>query len=135
MTTEDIVAIEQVIARYGHVVDRHIDQMATVFTSDVVFDTTPAGGTVVHGIAAILLSFTGSAAPPAGVDLDAPQRPGLSHYTMNVEVLAVVDECARARSKFLRVGGGAARTGTYMDDLRRTDDGWRIARRVVLPHG
>lgn len=134
MTTDDRLEIHNVIARYGHVVDRHPDEFATVFTADVEFDMRPSGGPVAQGIDGILLRFTGSATPPQPMP-DDRVRAWLSHHTTNIEITAAEDGTAQARSKFIRIAPDGVRAGTYVDDLVSTESGWRISRRVVLPHG
>jgi hypothetical protein len=52
----------------------------------------------------------------------------------NVVVTEIDDERAHVRSKGLAVmSGGAAGSVVYDDEVRRTDQGWRIAVRRVLP--
>ncbi|MHA6731588.1 nuclear transport factor 2 family protein [Devosia sp. A369] len=134
MTFEDYYEIQQVIARYGHVIDAAIDQLDTVFTPDCVYDMTGGGGPVVTGIAGILTSFTGSPVPPSRSQLEQ-QRPGLSHHTTNVEIIAERDGEADVRSKFFRLAPNGVAIGQYRDVLVRTPVGWRIARRGVIAYG
>jgi hypothetical protein len=135
VTFEDYYEVLQVIARYGHVVDRRPDQFDTVFTADVRFDTTPVGGRISVGIPALLFGFSGSSTPPSAETLAQLDRPSLSHHTTNVEVLHETADEIAARSKYIRIAPDGVRAGTYCDRLQRTGDGWRISARTVYAHG
>lgn len=67
-------------------------------------------------------------------------RPGQSHHTTNTEVVDDRGDEVDVRSKYLRLGQHQpgpmpVLIGQYLDTVARTPDGWRIARRAVLPHG
>ena len=52
MTPEDVIAIQQLLADYGHVVDDHDWARAhEVFADDFVFDMSAGGRPDLHGIA------------------------------------------------------------------------------------
>jgi uncharacterized protein (TIGR02246 family) len=109
--------IRQLLARYNHLMDSHDDEgWAALFTEDAVFD---AGGGPVVGREA-LRKFAASV--PAG----------LRHVVVN-EVIDIEGDEAHARANLLLFAGtprALAMMGTYDDTLRRTDGGWRFARRV-----
>jgi hypothetical protein len=120
--TEDVVAIQQLLALYGHVVDRGDLDLSEVFTEDAVFDASDSGGGRHEGLAAIRAFFA----------LGKPPHPP-SHHAMNVWAYEDGGE-TRALSKWMTIDRdtGRARSGDYADVLERTERGWRIRSRVVL---
>jgi SnoaL-like domain len=55
-----------------------------------------------------------------------------AHHTTNIVVSEGPGDEVRVRSKGLGLlEGGAVASVVYADELRRTDDGWRISRRVI----
>src|SRR5690606_717342 len=134
MTFEDYFEIQQLIARYGHVIDAAIDQLDTVFTPDCIYDMTGSGGPGVNGIAGILTAIIGSPVAPSRSQLEQ-QRPALSHHTTNIEIIAERDGKAEVRSKYFRLAPQGVAIGQYRDLLVRTPVGWRIARRDVIAYG
>jgi 3-phenylpropionate/cinnamic acid dioxygenase small subunit len=119
---ETIVAIEQLLARYGHVVDDgDLDALAEVFTEDGAFDVSAFGQGVHRGLGAIRAIFA----------LGSPPHPP-AHLTTNVYVTSVAGE-VHARSKWLTISRstGTVRSGDYDDDVVLTPHGWRIQTRVV----
>jgi uncharacterized protein (TIGR02246 family) len=122
LDAETIVAIEQLVARYGHVVDDgDLDGLAEIFTEDGAFDISAFGQGVHRGLAAIRAIFA----------LGSPPHPP-AHLTTNVYVTRVDGEL-RARSKWLTISRstGTVRSGDYDDVLVLTPHGWRIDTRVV----
>ena len=123
ISTSDRLAIHELVALHGHLVDEgRLAELASVFTDDVTYDLTPMGGRVLHGLAAVR--------QPA---LDRGARNPVAHLVTNT----VVDDtggAVTARSKFLGVQrDGTVGSGTYDDVLERTSAGWRIHdRRVSL---
>jgi 3-phenylpropionate/cinnamic acid dioxygenase small subunit len=124
LTTEDRLAITDVINLHGHLTDRgDFDGLTALFTDDVSYDVSAVGGGVMVGLvearkAALAL---GDANP-------------LAHHVTNVVVEEAGADTARALSKYLGVrSDGSVGSGTYEDELRRTADGWRITARVVRP--
>ncbi len=124
MDTEDTLAIHDVMARYGHVVDdADWERLADVFTTDGVFDLDALGMGVAAGIDQLRSCFA---------RLDHP----LAHHTTNVVVEPTGATTARVRSKFLVVfDDGRAGSGEYHDEVARSPGGWRIARRTVYVRG
>jgi 3-phenylpropionate/cinnamic acid dioxygenase small subunit len=121
ISTDDRLAIHELLARHGHIVDNgELDRLSELFTADVVYDLTRLGGSSLHGTAAIV-----EASRQLG------DRNPVAHHVTNVVVSEHEGEIT-ARSKFLGVRkDGSVGSGVYDDVLRRTSDGWRIARRQV----
>lgn len=121
---DDIIAIHQLLALYGHAADAD-DQalLAEVFTEDAVFDARPCEAGLHSGLAAIQAWFA----------MGKPPHPP-SHHTTNVYVYAD-GEVVRARSKWLTIAEetGRPRSGDYEDVVVRTPEGWRIQTRVATP--
>jgi 3-phenylpropionate/cinnamic acid dioxygenase small subunit len=125
MNAEDVVQIEQLIARYGHVVDDGpLDQLDEIFTADATFDQRRLGGVLQDGLEAIRTFLE----LPYG-----PDRPkyGIGHHTTNTYVYEKEGE-VQVISKLLVVDAtGQIHTGVYEDRVVRQDGGWRIAARSV----
>lgn len=121
LTTEDRLAIHELLALHGHLVDDGaLDRLDEVFTDDVGYDLTPLGGDTLNGVEAIRTSA-----------LELGDRNPVAHLVTNI-VVAEQDGEVTARSKFLGVRrDGSVGSGVYTDVLRRTPDGWRIAHRRV----
>jgi hypothetical protein len=122
--TEDRVALHELVALHGHLFDMgELDRLDELFTDDVVYDVEDLGGGLLRGIAAIR-----EAARSLG-----DQNP-LGHHTTNVTVVELGDDTARVISKGIGVGmDGSVNTVVYDDVMRRTAQGWRLARRKVRP--
>ncbi|MEV4421332.1 nuclear transport factor 2 family protein [Patulibacter sp. NPDC049589] len=133
MSPEDQLAVHAVIARYGHVLDTGGEPFATVFTADAEFVVALPDGTVSRsrGIRDVVTMLTGAPEDPR----PRPDRPAFSHHTTNVEIVASTDDSCEVRSKYFRLGPPGVAIGQYLDTVVRTPDGWRIARRVTVPHG
>jgi 3-phenylpropionate/cinnamic acid dioxygenase small subunit len=121
LTTDDRLAIHDLLALHGHLVDAGaLDRLGELFTDDVVYDLTPLGGTVLEGVDEI-------AATARELGVNNP----VAHLVTNIVIEEPGDEVT-ARSKFLGVRrDGSVGSGDYDDVLRRTPEGWRIARRRV----
>lgn len=120
LETHDLVAIQQLNAHYGHLVDaREFRRLGEIFSEDGVFDVSAYRAGRHVGLAAVIAFFEGAAHPPA-------------HHATNLYVYEE-DGAVRARSKFVVPGeGGAMFGGDYADALVRTANGWRIGERVVI---
>jgi 3-phenylpropionate/cinnamic acid dioxygenase small subunit len=124
ITTEDRVAIHDVIALHGHVADdRDWDRLGEVFTDDVVFDVTDYGYGTLHGLPAmqdLVRDSRGDASQPLG------------HHVTNIVIVGQDGGTVRARSKALTVAvEGTSTSAVYEDVLRREAQGWRISYRKV----
>jgi uncharacterized protein (TIGR02246 family) len=122
--TDDIVAIQQLLARYNTAADLGDGEgFAATFTEDGV---SAAGATVTTGRAAL-------AERGGGV----PQRtPGIHHWVNN-HVINVDGDDATATVYVMVLVTGAdgpkiVASGRYSDQLRRTADGWRFSRREFV---
>jgi hypothetical protein len=117
----DRLAIHELLAWYGHVIDeRWWDELHTVFTPDVVFDASDFGQPVTTSLAALRDHWAG----------DEAQHP-LAHHATNVVVTQDPDGTVRVLSKGIGVGPrGRVGSVTYRDVVVRTPAGWRIARRT-----
>jgi 3-phenylpropionate/cinnamic acid dioxygenase small subunit len=125
-TTADVLAIHQLVALHGHLVDdRAFDRLGELVTPGAVYDVSALGQGVVHGrdgFRALIEAFADD------------ERNPVAHHVTNVVVTSVDGDRAAVRSKgfgILRDG----RTGSvvYDDEVVRTTDGWRIAARSVRP--
>ncbi len=123
ITVEDRVAIHEVIALHGHVVDdRDWDRLGEVFADDVVFDLTDYGYGTLHGMQAMQDLVRGNS--------DAPAAQPLGHHVTNTVIVGQDGERVSARSKALSVAGdGTSGSAVYEDVLRRDAQGWRISYR------
>jgi SnoaL-like protein len=121
---EDRIAVHELLALHGHLVDSGaFDRLDELFTGDFVYDVQAFGLGVLEGAAA----FT-EASRALGDD-----NP-LGHHVTNVMVVSATTDTATVRSKGIGIlADGTSGTVVYEDVVRRTPDGWRIARRTVTP--
>jgi hypothetical protein len=123
-TSDDRIRIHELINLHGHLMDEgQFDRLDELLTHDVVYDVSALAGGRLAGIGAIARAARslGDANP-------------LGHHVTNVVVLGIDGDRAWVRSKGLAVmSNGTAGSVVYDDELRRTDRGWRIAVRRVLP--
>ena len=123
VTSEDRIAIQELLSLYGHLIDqRRWDEMAEVFTDDIVFDATSFG----HGVTTSyqdLIDHWKS---------DDSMHP-LAHHVTNVVVSEDREGTVRVMSKAIGVGRkGRVGSATYDDVVVKTPRGWRLARRVAI---
>lgn len=118
LSTEDTLAIQALLADYGHVVDDHDwDRAHEVFAEDFVFERGD-GRPDLHGIADVVATFKG--------------RNMYAHVTTNTTISEDDDGTVRAHSKFLGFPNeGRPVTGDYRDVVVRTPQGWRLQRRYA----
>lgn len=122
-SADDVVAIQQLMALYGHVVDDgDLDRLGDVFTEDGVFDLSAMTGEIHRGLPAIRAFFA----------LGAPPHPP-SHHTTNVLVVAD-GATVRVRSKWMTIdrASGGMKTGDYADVVVRERGVWLIRERVAM---
>jgi hypothetical protein len=124
LTTEDRVAIEDVINLHGHLIDRgDFASLLTLFAEDVSYDVSALGGGVLIGLSALREAALalGEANP-------------LAHHVTNIVLEEAPDGTVLALSKYLGVmTDGPIGSGTYEDTLKHGDGGWRITHRVIRP--
>ncbi|MER7638841.1 nuclear transport factor 2 family protein [Streptomyces sp. NPDC126522] len=122
LTLEDRLAIRELIALHGHLIDEgELDRMSEVFTPDVEYDLTDFTQGTLTGLAQLTAAALtlGSANPVA-------------HHVTNVVIEDSPDGTIRARSKGLGIRtDGSCGSVTYVDTLVRVETGWRIASRTV----
>jgi SnoaL-like domain len=114
----DILAIHQLLALYGHIIDeREWQRVPELFTASAVYDMSEFGLGVVRGAAAIReLWRRPDAAHP------------LAHHATNIMVSEDPDGTVRVVSKGLGVGAdGRVGSVVYRDVVERTSAGWRFA--------
>lgn len=124
MSSDDRIEIRELINLHGHLMDEgEFGRLEELFTADVVYDLSAYGDGKLVGINAVV---------EAGRDLGSANPIG--HHVTNVIVTHLADDVAHVRSKGLAVmSGGTTGSVVYDDVLHRTEHGWRIARRSVLP--
>ena len=123
LPVEDILAIQQLYARYNHAVDfGDAEGWADCFTADAVFDAQPVG------------PLTGR---EALVDFARRYHQNISgrHWTNNL-LLEETDSGARGTCYLIlfRLGEGGATpmiTGIYRDELTKEADSWRFKSRTM----
>ncbi|MFF7640332.1 nuclear transport factor 2 family protein [Streptomyces canus] len=124
LALEDRVAVTELIALHGHLVDAgELDRTHEVFTADVVHDLSDFGRGEVVGLTAL---------KEAALALGAGNP--VAHHVTNVVVEELADGRVRALSKGLGVmANGSCGSVTYEDTVVRVDTGdWRISHRRVL---
>jgi hypothetical protein len=123
MDLSDRVEILDVMALYGHIVDRRAwDRVHEIVTDDVVFDVSAlgpaAGGEREGGREALVAYWSTAPHPPA-------------HHFTNAYIYEE-GGIVRSMSKWLCADGtGGVFGGDYDDIWAKTDAGWRIRRRTV----
>lgn len=124
LTPDERVAIADVIALHGHLVDSgQLDRFDELFTVDVVYDLEALGDGKLTGIDAIR-----DAATALG------DRNPVGHHVTNVLITDARGDEVKVASKGLGVqADGNVGSVVYEDVLRREPQGWRIAYRKVLP--
>ncbi|WP_223569750.1 nuclear transport factor 2 family protein [Pseudomonas sp. BF-R-26] len=116
----DIVEVNQLLSLWGHLVDRRAwHRFDEVLTDDALYDCSIFGYTPVSGIDAIRGMF----------DQEGHAR---AHHTTNVYVQDGPGDELIAESKGLGLlANGAVASVTFLDKLRPTLAGWRLASRVL----
>lgn len=117
----DVLAIHELLARYGHVIDERQWARATeLFTPDAVYDMSDFALPVVRGADAIRELWTGQG-----------HLHPLAHHATNIVVEQQPEGTVRVSSKGLGVGRkGRVGSVTYRDLVLATPQGWRFAERI-----
>lgn len=121
LSFEDRIAIHELMGLYGIVIDeREWARVDELFTSDVIYDMSELGFGVIEGAAAVREFWSSN-----------EHLHPVAHHATNVVVSPGADaDTATVISKGLGVGRkGRVGSVTYRDIVRRTAQGWRIARR------
>jgi SnoaL-like domain len=123
-SAEDRIAVHELVGLHGHLMDAGaLGALDEVFTGDVVYDLSAFGFGELRGTSAI-----SNAARALG------DRNPVGHHVTNVVVTPVGDDECRVLSKGIGVQvDGTTGSVVYEDVVRRTDEGWRICRRKVVP--
>jgi SnoaL-like domain len=123
ITVEDMMAIHELLGLYGHLIDqRRWDDLAEVFTDDVVFDATSFGQSVTTSYKDLMHHWKS----------DDTMHP-LAHHVTNIVVSEGPDGTVRVLSKAIGVGRkGRVGSATYEDVVVKTPRGWRLSRRVAI---
>jgi hypothetical protein len=124
LTTEDRLAVADVINLHGHLTDRgDFTNMPTLFAEDVTYDVSALGGGVIVGLSALR---------EAALALGAANP--VAHHVTNIVLKEAPDGSVHALSKgFGVMADGSVGSVTYEDTLNNGDGGWKIAHRVVRP--
>jgi len=122
VSTEDKLAIHELLALYGHIIDeREWPRVGELFTVHTRYDMRDFGLPVVVGAQAIrsLWSRPDAAHP-------------LAHHATNILISESADGTVQVLSKGLGVGpNGRVGSVVYRDVLERTAAGWRFASRTA----
>ncbi|MGW3106927.1 nuclear transport factor 2 family protein [Streptomyces sp. NPDC001100] len=122
LTLEDRLAITELIALHGHLVDEgELDRLEEVFTPGVEYDLTDFAQGTVTGLPELV-----------GASLALGAGNPVAHHVTNVVIDASAEGRVRVRSKGLGVRtDGSCGSVTYEDTVVRTGAGWRISHRKV----
>lgn len=120
----DRLAIHELLALYGHLVDdRRWGELDRVFVADVVYDATDFGMPVTVGLEDLVAEWTSE---------EGRARHPLGHHATNIVVSEDGDGTVRVVSKGIGVGhGGRVGSVVYRDVAVRVDGGWRLSSRTV----
>ncbi len=123
LTADDRLAIRELLALYGHVIDqRQFSRARELFTVDARYDVSDFRKGVHHGPGAITALWS---APDA--------RHPLAHHTVDVIVTEDEDGTVRVLSKGIGLlADGRAGGVTYRDIVTKIAGGWRISERVAI---
>lgn len=115
--TADRLAIHELLAHYGHLLDDlAYDRYDELFTEDVVFDMSAYGQENLVSPQQIAAAFRGQIS--------------YAHISTNVVVEDLSLDSATVRSKYIAFANdGTINTGDYFDTVVRTPAGWRISHR------
>jgi len=122
LSADDRLAIYELLGLYGHLIDqRRWDDLAQVFTEDMVFDATSFGQEVTTSRQELIERWR----------TDLSMHP-LAHHVTNIVIAEDSDGTVRVLSKAIGVGRkGRVGSATY-DVVVRTPEGWRLSRRVAI---
>jgi len=123
LPAEDTLAIHELLALYGHIIDaREWQRVDELFTATARYDMREFGLGLVEGAAAIRELWS---RPDA-------MHP-LAHHATNIVVSTNADGTVQVLSKGLGVGpNGRVGSVVYHDVVERTHAGWRFAARSAV---
>jgi ketosteroid isomerase-like protein len=123
----DVLAIRAVLDRYAAGIDRRDwDRFASCFTEDVVADYGRNGRYTSRG--EFVRAFDEMHRPPVGATLHRITNHDITVDGDTAHAISYFDAVLRVEHKGFQL---LHAIGTYTDDLRRGDDGWRITHRVT----
>nr|WP_305095382.1 nuclear transport factor 2 family protein [Prescottella sp. R16] len=121
----DIEAVKQLKARYFRLMDaKDWDGLADVFTPDVTIDMTETGGGVTNSVAEYLPFLRANIEEVTTVHHGHTPEITLTSATTATGVWAMEDMLWWPDGSALHSLHGY---GHYLEEYRRTDDGWRIS--------
>lgn len=125
LSTEDRLALHELIARYAHLLDLGgVDRLGEIYTQDARF-TVAALDVDIKGLPALIEFFAATMA----------QMSTVRHVITNVFTEATGKDTADLHA-YLQIVDGATKAittvGVYHDNCVRTPYGWRVAVRSVL---
>jgi hypothetical protein len=123
LSLEDRIAITELIALHGHLVDDgRLDELNRVFAEDVTHDLTAFGLGIHQGLGGVreAAEALGDANP-------------VGHHVTNVVIVEVKDEhTVVTRSKGIGIrADGTAGSVVYEDTVTKRDGTWRITSRTI----
>ena len=120
ISVADRLELHELPGRYGDAIDdRDWDRLDRIFTDDAVFDLTDLGVPLLEGLPAI----------KRFMDKDA--RHPKTHTMTNIYVDETTDGVKLNFRIIALQPKGLAGTASYYDEVVKTDEGWRVAHRVV----
>jgi 3-phenylpropionate/cinnamic acid dioxygenase small subunit len=124
LEVQDRLEIYELLALHGHLMDAgEFDRISELFTEDFVYDLDALGHGQLEGASALVEA-----------SLALGDHNPLGHHVTNALVTESTGDEARVRSKGIGIlADGTSGTVVYDDVVRRTPQGWRIARRTVVP--
>ncbi|MEU9199874.1 nuclear transport factor 2 family protein [Streptomyces sp. NPDC048332] len=123
LSVEDRLAVMELIALHGHLVDDgELHRLEELFTDDIVYDVTDLG----HGSLIGVDAFR-----DAAIAMGA--RNPVGHHVTNTVLTDLGDGRVGARSKGIGINAdGTSGSVTYEDLVVRAERGWRISYRKVI---
>jgi hypothetical protein len=119
LDVRDILAINNLINSYGHIIDeRQWSRLEELFTPDIVFDMSDFNGQILTGLDTLRSAW---------MSMD---RHPLAHHATNILIDADGDE-VRVLCKGIGFYPDHVGSTVYRDRLRNTPSGWRIAHRIA----
>lgn len=120
---QDLFAIQQLISEVTYMVDeRRWDDLPRLYTEDGVFDASQAGYAAAEGQEALRRHMESANHP-------------LAHYTTNTVIRPIDSDSANVVSMIIGAwqNGDISAGATYRDHVVRTEQGWKMKRRTVVP--
>lgn len=122
LTTEDKFNIHELISLHGHLTDSgRLDELSSVFATDVVYDLKAFDKGILNGVAAM-----------RNAALALGEANPVGHHVTNIIVNEDEDGTVRTQSKGIGIrADGSCGSLVYHDVLKKQGDGWRIIYRKI----